>query len=200
MRDLVVLVADKNMEMTVRGLLSRPEALGIRPITFEVIVHPRRDPGVRREAADFLQRYRSDYRYALVMFDRKGCGDEEKTAQEFKAVVQQQLDRSGWQGRSAVIVLDPELEAWVFTSSRHVVDVLAGGDRNLWDSIVAEYRESPGRKPTRPKEAVEEVLRVKRIARSSSLYRQLAERVSLASCQDPAFQDLRGVLRRWFSE
>jgi len=31
-KDLIVLVADKNMEFGLRGLLSRPEALGIRKL------------------------------------------------------------------------------------------------------------------------------------------------------------------------
>lgn len=198
MQDLIVLVADKNMEMAVRGLLSRPEALGIRPVTFEIVCHSQRDPGVRRNASAFLQPYRSDSRYALVMFDRQGCGDEEKTAQQLEAAVQDQLDQSGWRDRSVVIVLDPELEVWVFTASSHVVKVLAGGDGDLWGQVVARYGGGVGRKPERPKEAVEEVLQRRGIPRSSALYYQLATRVSLKGCQDPAFHKFREALRRWF--
>jgi len=39
-KDLVVLVADKNIEFAVKGLLSRPRALGVRPITSDFFVHP----------------------------------------------------------------------------------------------------------------------------------------------------------------
>jgi hypothetical protein len=43
--DLVLLVADKNIEHGLRGLLSRPQALGIRSVTSKTYVHPQRDPG-----------------------------------------------------------------------------------------------------------------------------------------------------------
>lgn len=158
MRDLIVLVADKNMEMVVRGLLARPEALGICPLQFDVIVHPRRDPGVRRNAADFLRSCLSSHRYALVMFDREGCGDEGKKVQELQDLVQKQLDQNGWKDRSAVIVLDPELEIWMFVESPQVVDILAEGDPALWNSVITKYGGGSGRKPKRPKEAVEKVL------------------------------------------
>ncbi|MYD87843.1 MAG: hypothetical protein F4137_08025 [Acidobacteria bacterium] len=46
MKDLVALVADKDMEHTLAGLLSRPLALGIRPIHFDVCINesPRERP------------------------------------------------------------------------------------------------------------------------------------------------------------
>jgi hypothetical protein len=45
MKDLVFLVADKNMEYTVRGLLSSPARLQIRAIKFDIRVHDKSDPG-----------------------------------------------------------------------------------------------------------------------------------------------------------
>ena len=36
MKDLVILVADKSMEQTLKGVIARPEALGIRPVTFDI--------------------------------------------------------------------------------------------------------------------------------------------------------------------
>ena len=38
MKDLVVLVSDKNMEFVVKGLLSRPPALGIRDVFSDTFV------------------------------------------------------------------------------------------------------------------------------------------------------------------
>jgi len=55
------------------------------------------------------------------------------------------------------------------------------------------------RKPLRPKDAVEGALRVARKRRSSSIYRQLAEKVSFSRCEDPAFVKLETVLRSWFA-
>lgn len=51
--DLYVLVADKNMEQTLLGLLARPDALGIRALRYQVTPHPSRDPGCLREGAAF---------------------------------------------------------------------------------------------------------------------------------------------------
>ena len=56
--DLVVLVADADTEATIRALLdTRTESLGIRALNYEIVRHPRRDPGVFREAPDFLRAY-----------------------------------------------------------------------------------------------------------------------------------------------
>ncbi len=38
--DLMVLVADKNIEFTIKGLLSRPQALGTREVSSRVVRHP----------------------------------------------------------------------------------------------------------------------------------------------------------------
>jgi len=102
MKDLVILVADADMEQALRGLLARPGALGIRAgITFDVFRHPRRDPGVFHEAHEFLRLLQGQYRYALVMLDREGSGQEHLSAQEITQAIQTRLDQSGWQDRSA---------------------------------------------------------------------------------------------------
>ena len=94
-KDLVILAADKDLEHALQGLLARPRALDIRPIAFDVFVHPRHDAACAREA---------------------------------------------------------------FHAALHEA----------------------------------------RVARSASLYRRLAERVSVQRCADRAFQDLRSTLRHWF--
>jgi hypothetical protein len=63
------LVADKDMEFALKGLLARPQALGIRQITYDLFVHNRRDPGCLNEAAHFLRRFLHNHQYALVLFD-----------------------------------------------------------------------------------------------------------------------------------
>lgn len=76
-QDLIVLVADKNMEFSGRGLMSRPEAFGIRPLSYDVFVHPERDPGCLLRGHDFLRTFVSRYTRAIVMLDRHGCGQEQ---------------------------------------------------------------------------------------------------------------------------
>lgn len=53
-------------------------------------------------------------------------------------------------------------------------------------------------KPDRPKEAFLAALREARKQRSPSLYRQLAEEVSLRRCQDAAFGEFKDIMRGWF--
>ncbi len=45
MKDLVLLVADKNMHYAIKGALERPVALDIRPVDFEFRVHYMSDEG-----------------------------------------------------------------------------------------------------------------------------------------------------------
>jgi hypothetical protein len=61
MIDLVCLVADKNIEAAIEGILQRPSALGIREVQFEVIVHPNRDPGCFHQASELLAGYRGPF-------------------------------------------------------------------------------------------------------------------------------------------
>ena len=82
MIDLFCLVADKSMEASISGLLNRPESLGIRPITREIVVHDRRDPGCFHYAADFLDGFRSRARQAVVILDREWDGVPANTATE----------------------------------------------------------------------------------------------------------------------
>ena len=69
MKDLIVLVADKNMQYAVKGALERPESLGIRNITFEIITHTNRDPGVRKTGAELLRLQKKLFRHALMILE-----------------------------------------------------------------------------------------------------------------------------------
>ena len=97
-------------------------------------------------------------------------------------------------------MLDPELEAWVWSDSPHVDDVAGWKNRRpslrRW-LISQDYLQEGATKPG-PKEALEAALRTVRKPRSASLYRQLAEKVSLRRCNDPSFLELKTVLTAWF--
>lgn len=200
-KDLVALVADKNMQFCLQGLLSRPEALAIRAIRFDPLyVHPERDPGCLRRAHDFLRPMARTHQHALVMFDRVGCGSS-NTRDELEEMVTRRLRENGWGDRAETIVLDPELEVWVWADSPEVARCL--GWRHRAPDLRKWLQEqdlwaSEARKPADPKQAAESVLRYVRRPRSSALYKDLASNVSLRKCSDPAFLKLRGILTRWF--
>jgi hypothetical protein len=198
--DLVVLVPGKDDEETIRGLLSRPESLGVRPLSFRVLRHPRHDPGCFSEPVGVLQPFLGLAAKALVVFDYEGCGQEGRAACDVASDVRGRLEASGWTDRAEVIVIEPELEAWVWSDSPHVTDALGWRDRTpaLREWLAAKGFLSPNRaKPQRPKEALLAALREARVQQSASIYREIAARVSLARCQDTAFGNLVRILREW---
>lgn len=199
-RDLAVLIADKNIEGALRGLLSRPRSLGLREISCDFYVHPERDPGCRLRGHDFLRSFAHRYTHALIVFDREGSGrDVERAALERE--VEGRLSSSGWEDRAAAVVIDPELEIWVWTDSPHVEKVLGWQAPEPMKDWLRQKGWLPEgeTKPSQPKAAVEEALRLARKPRSSSIYNQLAQQVSTGGCVDPAFLKLRQTLSRWFS-
>ena len=200
-RDLIVLAADQNVKFAVDGLLHRRESLGIRPIEFDIHVHPQRDPGCLRRSEGMLQLLCNDYDHALVVFDRHGCGKQEEAHEHLEAEVNARLQAKGWAGRSEVVVLNPELEAWVWSDSPHVERILGwrGRTPTLGEWLVQEGFKQPGfAKPNDPKRALEEALFLSRKPRSSALYRQLADSVSFKRCSDPSFEKFRQTMCTWF--
>ncbi len=203
MKDLVILAADSNIESTLEGLLSRTPSLHIHPIQYKINVYQKRtDPGCYKRAHDFLRPFMKQYHYALVMFDREGCGHENLTREQLETSVEEQLYQSGWKNRAAAIVFDPELEIWVWSDSPHVATILGWKQQysplKNW-LITQEFLSEDEVKPARPKEAMVAVLKTVSKKRSSKIYRQLAEKVSLERCSDPAFLKLKQTLQSWFS-
>ena len=199
--DLVVLVPDKHTEATIRGLLSRRQALGIRDIEFDLFVHPQRDPGCLRKSRVFLKAQVNNYAYALVVFDRDGCGRESRSRVELEQQVERELEASGWVGRASVIVIDPELEVWVWSESPEVDRALGWSDcqpdLRTWLQSQELLRER-GQKPPDPKSAMQQALRRVRKPHSAAIFAQLAEHVGIQRCRDGAFLKFRNTLRTWF--
>jgi len=198
MKDLVVLVADKDMEQTLYGILSRTKSLGIREINKDIYPYPDHDPGCATRGVEFLSHFTATHEHALLIFDYEGSGTV-KPVNELKDSLNEQLTQH-WEDRARAIILNPELEIWVWSTSPHVEEVLGWKGRlPLRDWLVKEGLLEAGEvKPERPKEAFEATIRKTGTPRSASLYRQLAGKVSLDRCSDPAFCELKEVLKNWF--
>ncbi|HEY0553853.1 MAG TPA: hypothetical protein VGG20_06265 [Thermoanaerobaculia bacterium] len=200
-KDLILLVADKNMEASLRGLLSRSQSLKCRPVTFDLYVHPERDPGCLLRGHDFLRPFASRYERALVLLDHEGCGREAVVRSGLESELEERLGDAGWGDRAAAVVISPELENWVWSDSPHIDRALGwtSSEISLRDWLMEKGFLSAGAiKPLKPKEAVEVVLRTARKPRSSSIYLDLAKLVGTDRCTDPAFQKLRRCLQEWF--
>ena len=101
------------------------------------------------------------YRHAMVVFDRDGCGSA-NSREIIQKEVETQLNTNGWRGRAKAIVIEPELEAWIWSDAPQALramnwsksytelqEFLRG--RNLWP------KRSP--KPPDPKAAMKATLR-----------------------------------------
>jgi len=184
-----------------RGILSRPEALEIRAISAEFIVHPEHDPGCVRTPHHYLRSFLRTHAHALVVLDREGCGLEGKTRSDLEQEIESLLAKNGWSSRCAAVMLDPELETWVWSDSPEVDVQLgwAGRQPDLRTWLREEGLLPPGSgKPVRPKEAMRRALYVVKKPWSSSIHHGLARSVSLRRCTDAAFAKLRDTLKAWF--
>jgi hypothetical protein len=202
MIDLVCLVADKNMQAVVEAVLARPRSPGMREIESEIVVHPNRDPGCYHHSDDLLAGYRDQAQKAFVLLDRAWDGAPSLAAEEMETRVEERLRTSADDDWAKAIVIDPELEVWVFSDSPHVATALGFDDFEQLRSALESRGEWPSEaeKPADPKKAVESALRRKRTPRSSAVYRDLAGRVSLRRCQDRSFRRFVGRLQTWFPE
>jgi hypothetical protein len=197
MKDLVCLVADKNMEAAVTELVRRYEALGIPQIATDVFVHLRRDPGVFREGVEFISPFRNEYRHGLLFLDAAWEG----APSDIQAQMDRALDNAGLGKWARAIVIDPELEVWVWSDSPHVDQALGWAKHQpalrLWLQKKGLWLDGD-LKPKDPKSAVEFALSEVRKPRSSTIYRSLAQNVSVKRCRDSAFMRLRDTLQEWF--
>lgn len=200
MKDLIVLAPDKNVKFGIDGLLTRNESLNIREIFYEIFVHPLHDPGVYKNAASFLRPFLRQFSYALVFLGHEGSGRERTPSDEITRTVKRDMALNGWENRGEAIVFTPEFEIWVWTESIHTAKAL-GWDNylELKNWLIKEgVWEQNTSKPGRPKEAVEKSLKTKRIPRSSSIYYEIAKKVTLDRCQDNSFRNLGDILQKWF--
>lgn len=206
MKDLIILVEDKDAEESIKSLLQRNSVLQIRSITYDIQRHPNRDNGVYTNAQDFLRPFHKSYSYALVFFDFEGCGQEhQKTPLQIAKDLKSRIEASGWRERVEVIVFTPELESWIWSSQENspITNILQFNTYQEIKNFLYEKQlwnlHAP--KPERPKEAFEKLLEAKKIPRSSSLYKNIASKVSqkiISQCQDPAFQIFLSTIRKWF--
>lgn len=198
MRDLVLLVPDKNTESTIRGVLGRHQALGIRQVDFNILVEQGRDGGVRRRGAQVLNVVRGQYSHAAMILDYEGSGADVGPG-ELEAQLDDALSGS-WGHRAKAIVIHPEVDVWMWGGETHLRSTMnwefAEGIRTWLQA--QEFTFDDNGKPARPKEALEAAFRRAKVPRSSARYEHVARRIGLANCTDPAFVRLRTALTSWF--
>lgn len=207
MRDCVFLVADKNMEATFVGFLTRDrfyESLGIRPFDFDadrdiIVDTGGNDPGIYNRGPELIRPYQQEYHYAVIVLDNDWSGSPGVDAIE-RHITENML-KTGWNWENfVVIVIDPELEVWILQDNQNVKDACRFKEdislrewltsRQLWDANTPKSKD--------PKQAIETILKTSKTPRSANIYKQIASKVSVKKCIDPAFQKLCSQLQVWF--
>ena len=199
--DLVCLVADKQMKAALSTLLGRHSELDIRPITKVILQHPYHDPGCFHNPMEILRGYRQRAEHALIVLDHAWDGVPAAYGAKLESLIEDKLERDGMKSWAVPVVIEPELEAWVFNTSPHVNTVIGWTDRSpaLREALEKQgFWEPETHKPSDPKKALEWIIRTTRKRRSSSLYRELAQKVNTKGCQDRAFRRMKQVLHDWF--
>lgn len=201
--DLVVLVADSYTDVSIDSILSNNNKLGTRKIRYKIYRHPQHDPGCFLRGHDFLRPFSSLYSYCLIIFDLEGCGAQNIQTTKIEELVKANLARNGWNDRAEVIVIDPELEVWIWSDSPHVDKHLgwSGCPEGLRGWLRNEnFLELNEIKPQNPKTALLGALKKKRKSLSASIYRKIAEDVSFERCADSSFVKLKNILVAWFPD
>ncbi|MCD4651047.1 MAG: hypothetical protein K8S56_04585 [Candidatus Cloacimonetes bacterium] len=205
MKDIYFVFADRDIEYTIITLLKeRCNSLGIRPISYDKFKYGLKDSGCLKLSVNILRPKLNKYHHALVILDRDGCGKESMEAVEIETELENELQKNGWDSNNAkVIVIDPELEAWIWNGSDELPKVLdwSGNYKSIEKFLVTEEILNPGQiKPDDPKTAFRAVLRKCQVPHSSRIYRKIAEKVSLSTCTDRSFNKFKETLTNWFSE
>ena len=202
-KDLLVVAADKQIQRTIETLLShRSQALRIQQIKVDVLRHPQKDSGCRTASEILLDPSRNHYRKAVVIFDYDGSGENSLVPEDLESSLESRYESRGWGADSiAFIVVHPELETWMFGATYTQLQQAVGWSQpeTARDWLVQHgYLVGDEVKPKDPKDSVIAMLRLAKKPLASDVFVELASRVSLARCQDRAFQKFRDTLQRWF--
>jgi hypothetical protein len=199
-KDLIVLAADQSMKLAIGKLLARTDHIGVRQISAEVYTHPDRDPGVLRRSHEYLRQYWRQYEHAIAICDREGSG-RDSPRDELEGQIEERLRANGWDDRASAIVIDPELETWMWGD--WVALTRSAGWRGDGNSLKEWLRTRTllkvgEAKPQRPKETLESVLKENQMPWSSAIHEKMAATADTTGCVDGAFLKLKSTLQRWF--
>jgi hypothetical protein len=202
-RDIVFLLADKGMEQVVTGFLTRKRchlSLGCAAFDFDprrdIIVSPTKDSGMLKYARGLLKSYEATHRRAVVILDDAWQGSPGPV------VLRERLSAAlseGWK-ELAVIVIEPELEAWLMSENAHLPRIFRCPENYRQLLAAAGLWPVNTPKPPDPKAALDHLRQHYKARASNAEFGKLAAATSVRHCQDLAFIQLRDQLRTWFPE
>jgi len=207
MKDLLIMTADSTMTQVLRAFFKREafaHSLGCDPFTIDVQKDILNTPGftdggLHTRAHEIMRPFLGQYRNALVILDKQFGG--ERPASEVQQEIENNLRGNGWNGNlhnAAVIVIDPELEVWLWQDNVHVEKAL-GAQSGLRQKLESDGVWPAGQaKPHQPKETMQETIIANHAGTYTPAYCRIASTVSVSRCSDPSFIRFRDQLRTWF--
>ena len=206
MKELIILVADGTMRAVFAAFFEREHwdrrlccsdfALWPQEDIFHSPLHT--DGGVHRYAHELLRPYLNTHQHAIVVLDQQFGG--ERPAAEIRADILAKLHGSGWPAeRCEVVVIDPELEVWLWQDNPHIAQAI-----NFSGASLRQHLEQTGEwptdaaKPSDPKATIQALINTQRALKTKVVYSRIARSVSVAGCTDPAFLLFTETLRGWF--
>lgn len=205
MRELAILVADGTMEAVFRAFFERESwhlSLGCGAFDLwpqEDIFHDplHTDGGVLKRGHELLRPYLKTHQRALVILDQQFGA--ERPATDVAVEILGNLTGNGWSDRCAVVVIDPEIEVWLWQDNPNVERAVKFAGPSLRQHLQTTGAWPVGAaKPTNPKETLREICRPHQELKTKVVYSRIVRAVSVHKCTDPAFQHFVNILRRWF--
>ncbi len=205
MKDLLVFAADADIGVFMDAILNRPAAVGIRPLTFDIIRHPQRDAGMVQTGPELARLRKREYSKVILLWDHHGSGREKRFAAPVVAAeVSGRLDTVTWSGNHAVVALDPELEHWLWYCEP-ALSSYRGISRADLDAFVDDHAAHLGHSPQglkteQPKELFEAIVRI-RLRRTISPrdFAEIGKRAGVTGLtSSTSFRHFVQTLREWF--
>lgn len=206
MRDLIILVPDLQCEATLVGFFGRDgfhHSLGCGQFVFDprqdLLRESRNDPGVWKNSHELLRLKRPTHRNALIVLDNAWEGSP--GVAQIEKDIAGNMTSCGWNRKQfEVIVINPELEAWIWQDHIHVERAFGHASPPSLREKLREVSLWPdgSHKPPDPKLAVEIAQRWYRFGPPSPVFAEIATKISLRGCVDPAFLKMQGAIRTWF--
>lgn len=206
MRDLLIITADADMAEVMRAILHRHQALGIRPVDYEVRRHDGRDAGLFREGPEMTRSLKREFQRVIVLWDYHGSGREHlEPPDSSESNIQRRLNDVSWTGNSFGIAITPELEEWLWHSDAAIWKWLNHRSESALNDWIAEFSALQGipgsdLRQKAPKELFEFVCFKGHQRRPLPKdYSRIASAASLADWQQSrTFGMLNLRLRAWF--
>lgn len=127
----------------------------------------------------------------------------EKSPLEIEMELERELNNGLWQDCNAVIVIEPELENWVWTNSLHTAKAMGWNDLESLHRWLIErnWLKPDAAKPERPKEAMQAAVeQMRKTTISSVTFQSIAQKASFKSCTSASFQKFQSTITAWFQK